>query len=50
MLYRSLRRPCKDPLVGMEPVPSYEDLIWLFEAEPTYRYADDDSAAGYEFD
>lgn len=21
----------------MEPVPSYEDLIWLFEAEPVYR-------------
>jgi hypothetical protein len=34
----------------MEPVPSYEDLIWLFETEPTYRYADDERAAGYEFD
>jgi hypothetical protein len=34
----------------MEPVPSYEDLIWLFEAEPTYRYAVDERAAGYEFD
>jgi hypothetical protein len=34
----------------MEPVPSYEDLIWLFEAEPVYRYADDDREAGYEFD
>jgi len=34
----------------MEPVPSYKDLIWLFETEPTYRYADDERAAGYEFD
>jgi hypothetical protein len=34
----------------MEPVPSYEDLIWLFEAEPVYRYAEDERAAGYEFD
>jgi hypothetical protein len=34
----------------MEPVPSYEDLIWLFEAEPVYRYADDEREAGYEFD
>ena len=25
----------------MEPVPSYEDLIWLFEAEPVYRYAEE---------
>jgi hypothetical protein len=33
----------------MEPVPSYEDLIWLFEAEPVYRYADDEREAGYEF-
>lgn len=23
-----------------EPVPSY-DLLWLFEIEPIYRYADD---------
>ncbi|MEV4134132.1 hypothetical protein AB0J72_18420 [Dactylosporangium sp. NPDC049742] len=34
----------------MEPVPSYEELIWLFEAEPVYRYAEDERAAGYEFD
>jgi hypothetical protein len=34
----------------MEPVPSYEDLIWLFEAEPIYQYADDEREAGYEFD
>jgi hypothetical protein len=34
----------------MEPVPSYEDLIWLFEAEPVYRYADDARAAGDESD
>jgi hypothetical protein len=34
----------------MEPVPSYEDLIWLFEAEPAYRYADDEREAGYVFD
>ncbi|MEV6812571.1 hypothetical protein [Micromonospora sp. NPDC051296] len=34
----------------MEPVPSYEDLIWLFEAEPVYRYADDEREAGYQFD
>lgn len=34
----------------MEPVPSYEDLIWLFEEEPVYRYAADERAAGYEFD
>ncbi|MFF5225299.1 hypothetical protein [Dactylosporangium sp. NPDC000521] len=23
----------------MEPIPSYEDLVWLFEAEPTYPNA-----------
>ncbi|GAA4578920.1 hypothetical protein GCM10023176_55740 [Micromonospora coerulea] len=34
MLRGHLRYPCKDLLVVMEPVPSYEDLIWLFEAEP----------------
>lgn len=34
----------------MEPVPSYEDLIWLFETEPVYRYSDDERATGYEFD
>lgn len=34
----------------MEPVPSYDELIWLFESEPIYRYADDERAAGYEFD
>lgn len=34
----------------MEPVPSYADLIWLFEAEPIYRYADDEREVGYEFD
>lgn len=34
----------------MEPAPSYEDLIWLFEAEPVYWYAEDERAAGYEFD
>jgi hypothetical protein len=34
----------------MEPVPSYEDLTWLFEAEPTYRYTDDERQAGYSFD
>lgn len=33
----------------MEPTPSYDDLIWLFEAEPIYRYADDERATGYEF-
>ncbi|GAA2600781.1 hypothetical protein GCM10010399_34480 [Dactylosporangium fulvum] len=36
--------------MAMEPVPSYEDLIWLFEAEPVYRYAEDERATGYEFD
>ncbi len=34
----------------MEPVPSYEDLIWLFEAEPVYRYADDEREAGFQSD
>lgn len=34
----------------MDPVPSYDDLIWLFEAEPVYRYEDDEREAGYEFD
>ncbi|BCJ64869.1 hypothetical protein GCM10009779_61270 [Polymorphospora rubra] len=34
----------------MEPVPSYEDLIWLFEEEPVHRYAADERAAGYESD
>ncbi|WP_432984626.1 hypothetical protein [Dactylosporangium sp. CA-233914] len=24
----------------MEPLPSFEDLVWLFEAEPTYMDAD----------
>ncbi|MGI5180311.1 hypothetical protein ACQEVZ_28730 [Dactylosporangium sp. CA-152071] len=33
----------------MEPIPSYEELIWLFEAEPVYRYAEDERTAGYEF-
>lgn len=33
----------------MEPVPSYEDLIWLFEAEPVYPYTEGERAAGYEF-
>lgn len=33
----------------MDPVPDYDDLIWLFEAEPTYPYAADEAAAGYEF-
>jgi hypothetical protein len=47
---RLILRLCDDLLVVMEPVLSYEDLIWLFEAEPTYRYADDERAAGYEFD
>ena len=31
----------------MEPVPSYGDLIWLFEAEPVYQYADDEGTAGH---
>jgi hypothetical protein len=34
----------------MDPVPRYDDLIWLFEAEPVYRYEDDEREAGYEFD
>ena len=34
--------------VVMEPVPDYDDLIWLFESEPTYPYADDERDAGYE--
>ena len=34
----------------MEPVPSYEDLIWLFEAEPTHRHADDEREVGYNSD
>ena len=47
MVCGRLRYPCKDLLTVMEPVPSYEDLIWLFEAEPVYRYADDEREAGY---
>jgi hypothetical protein len=34
----------------MDPIPSYDDLIWLFEDEPTYRYADDERHTGYQFD
>jgi hypothetical protein len=41
---------CQDLPMVMEPVPSYEDLIWLFESDPTYRYADGEREAGYEFD
>ena len=33
----------------MEPVPDYDELIWLFEDEPIYRYAEDERATGYEF-
>jgi hypothetical protein len=33
----------------MEPVPDYDDLIWLFEEEPVHRYAEDEKAAGYEY-
>ncbi|GIE78494.1 hypothetical protein Aph02nite_44440 [Actinoplanes philippinensis] len=33
----------------MEPVPDYDDLIWLFEEEPTYPYAQDEKATGYEY-
>jgi hypothetical protein len=43
-------RMCDHLSMVMEPVPSYEDLIWLFEAEPVDRYAEDHGAAGYEFD
>ncbi len=34
----------------MDPVPDLGDLIWLFENEPTYRYAEDDREVGYELD
>ncbi|GAB3831823.1 hypothetical protein GCM10027610_022800 [Dactylosporangium cerinum] len=34
----------------MDPVPSYEELIWLFEAEPVYRYVEGERTADYEFD
>lgn len=34
----------------MEPVPNYEDLIWLFEAEPVHRYADHEVETGYRYD
>jgi hypothetical protein len=33
----------------MEPVPDYDDLIWLFEGEPSHRYAEDEKATGYEY-
>jgi hypothetical protein len=33
----------------MEPVPDYDDLIWLFGDEPIYRYAEDEKATGYEY-
>ncbi|MES0903353.1 hypothetical protein [Nocardiopsis tropica] len=33
----------------MEPMPDYDDLIWLFEDEPIYRYAEDEKATGYEY-
>ena len=32
----------------MEPLPEPEDLIWLFEGEPDYPYAEDERRAGYE--
>lgn len=32
---------CEHSAVVMEPIPSYEDLVWLFEAEPIYLDADD---------
>ncbi len=34
----------------INPVPSYDDLILLFEDESTYRYADEEGQAGYQFD
>lgn len=37
--------PCDDRPVVMEPIPSYEDLVWLFEADPVDRYADDEHEA-----
>lgn len=33
----------------MEPLPSYNDLVWLFEAEPAYPHADGQQAAGDVF-
>ncbi|MEV4141307.1 hypothetical protein AB0J72_55225 [Dactylosporangium sp. NPDC049742] len=29
----------------MEPIPSYDDLVWLFEGEPTYPDAADERPA-----
>ncbi|GAA4263543.1 hypothetical protein GCM10022255_109040 [Dactylosporangium darangshiense] len=47
---QTLGRLCQDLPVVMEPVPSYEDLIWLFETESIYRYTADECEAGYQFD
>ncbi|MEU4219630.1 hypothetical protein [Actinoplanes sp. NPDC026623] len=33
----------------MEPVPAYDDLIWLFEDEPIHRYVEDEKATGNEY-
>ncbi|HTJ33291.1 MAG TPA: hypothetical protein VL738_08670 [Dactylosporangium sp.] len=47
---QTLGRLCQDLPVVTEPVPSYEDLIWLFETESIYRYTADEREAGYQFD
>jgi len=41
---------CDHLAVVINPVPSYDDLILLFEDESTYRYADEEGQAGYQFD
>ena len=40
---------CEHSAVVMEPIPSYEDLVWLFEAEPTYLDACDEGQAENEY-
>ncbi|GAA3265562.1 hypothetical protein Dvina_16970 [Dactylosporangium vinaceum] len=37
---------CEDAVVVMEPLPSFEDLVWLFGAEPRYT----DAAGGLAAD
>ena len=34
----------------MEPLPSYDDLIWLFEADPVGRYRPNDQSTGRDLD
>lgn len=33
----------------MDPLPDPDELIWLFDGEPEYPYAEDERQTGYEY-